>query len=372
MTIRQPLFMENDVTEQDADLLRMFTRDFFSRRGGVISENAFKVSQRSSGANDSVDIANGSVIVPGSENIAQGFYYINNDTVINLKMASPADPTNPRIDTIIVRAKDSFYSGLDDDGVLDWIVGTPAPSPVAPDLDALGLENYYKLANIAVGTNDNNITSTDITDLRVSPNTTNQCRATALGGVIACTSTTRPTLPRHGQSIWESDTKRWLFNEGTDTAPDWEVYGESGISQWINYSPQWTPLVGSYTTYGRYTKRGKTVFGIAGFRLTGGTGNVGTSPTLQCRLPLTVASPGPAPLVYMGGGRAFDSSGLFVGNFWSCAAEMRQADNRVVAFATLGTGSWTGVIPFNWGPPAPNIYATADHMSIIFCYEAAA
>jgi hypothetical protein len=50
--------------------------------------------------------------------------------------------------------------------VLEVVAGTPAASPVEPDLDALGYENYYVLALIDVPALDTTISDAQITNRR--------------------------------------------------------------------------------------------------------------------------------------------------------------------------------------------------------------
>jgi hypothetical protein len=59
--------------------------------------------------------------------------------------------------------RDAYYSGADNDVILQVIAGTPAGSPVAPSLPA----NSISLATIAVGAAVTQINSGNITDTRV-------------------------------------------------------------------------------------------------------------------------------------------------------------------------------------------------------------
>jgi hypothetical protein len=377
MVALQPLFMQNDIADQVAHITRRYISDLIGGRGGIIQDTAFQVRQRALGANNSVDIQPGAIISPQNEFGGVGHFYYVNDRVLNVVMPSPAHSSLQRIDTIAIRARDSaFLSGglLDpvrDDAIVEWVVGaavsgTPTP-PVLSDT-----VNYYKLANvfIAASTSSGNvITSPDITDLRTSPYTTVQGWATGIGGIITCTSVTRPATPRSGQCIWELDTKRFLINEGTSVAPAWVVY-ISGPAAWTNYTPQF-PLIGTNTQYGRYLKVGTVVLGVAGFKLNGTSGDVQPNVNFFCRLPVPAKNGGVgAAGRYIGGGRAFDSTGIFQGVYWSATGEILQGTNVLTNFATAGTAAWRNNIPFNWGTGASSA-AKADHFSTLFCYEAA-
>jgi hypothetical protein len=227
MTVKQPLFQQNDTTDQAADIGRLLVRDVVNERGGIVQEAAFEVRQRAAGANNSVDIQAGGLIVPGTEGTAQGYYYCVNDGVLNVPMSTAAHGSLARIDSLVLEVRDGFYSGTNNDARVVYQAGTASSSPVAPDLTALGYKNYWRLANITVPANDNTITTGDISDQRAPSG----ARATAVGGTITCTSTTRPTLPRPGQQIFEIDTNRHLLNEATAAAPLWRRVGTNIITQ---------------------------------------------------------------------------------------------------------------------------------------------
>lgn len=224
MAIKQPLFEQNDTTDQSADIARLFIRDMLNERSGKIQESAFEVRQRGAGANNSVDVQPGGFVIPGTESGSQGYYYVVNDAVVNIPMSTGAHGSLPRIDSVLIDVRDSIYSGSFNDARITYQAGTAAASPVQPDLTALGYKNYYRLANISVPANDNTITTVEITDTRTT-------RASAVGGTITCTSSTRPSLPRPGQQIWEMDTSKLLVNRGTAASPNWLTTGTNIVAQ---------------------------------------------------------------------------------------------------------------------------------------------
>lgn len=57
MTLKTPIFLENNTTTQNADELRLERMYSLLSRGGAYSATSFKVSQRGAGANMSVDVA---------------------------------------------------------------------------------------------------------------------------------------------------------------------------------------------------------------------------------------------------------------------------------------------------------------------------
>lgn len=367
MAVLQPLFQQNDTTDQQAVITRLLIRDLLGDTYGIVQEGAFEVIQRRAGANNSVDVKAGSVVIPGTESTTQGYYFVTNDGIVNVPLPSPSHDTLTRLDTIIVKIRDSAYPTYpeNNDCVIEWITGTPG-STSPPDLDALGYENYFRLANILVPPSFSNdiITSGNITDLRTSLSITPRGgAATVLGGPITCTSTTRPLSPRKGQTIWESDTKYIVVNEGTASSPSWVPYADSGSGViWQNYTPSF-PLTGSRNKrYGRYFRLGNAIVGEAGFIIGSGGNLVGN---MYCTLPVPMTSSVGTDVAYFGAGRGFNATGLLEGQYWSCAAEITRASpNKMVNFGTGGTGPWGTTIPFNWSD-----VPYGDNMYMLFVYE---
>ena len=81
----------------------------------------------------SVDVAGGRAFVSGTEATYQGVYFAENRGSSNIAVAA-SDPTNPRIDLVVMRVRDSAYSGATDTVAIEVVTGTPAASPVAPTL----------------------------------------------------------------------------------------------------------------------------------------------------------------------------------------------------------------------------------------------
>jgi hypothetical protein len=379
MTVLQPLFQENDTSDQAARIFRLLFRDLFEQRSGILKDTAFQVTQRAAGANDSVDIKAGSLLIGNTEGSTQGFYHLINDRDVNRSRPAPPHTSLSRIDTIIARVRDSeFPSGqigedLFDDALIDWVTGTPvSSSPVPPDLDALGYENYYKLANVSVpaGSPTTPTTSANITDLRTTVSSGTHNFAVGVGGVSVCTSVNRPASPRHGQLIWEEDTKQLVLNEGT-TTPSWVTYGTSGLVKWKNFSSGF-PVSGSgVISWGRYIKLGRICFGTVGFQFSNtGTGNLTGS--VYCRIPVRAANPGISGLVYVGGGRAQNATGFFQSVVWSATGSVLQNDTYMRYFASgSGLPTWDATHPFDWGSGTSGAYQRNDSMEMFFLFESA-
>jgi hypothetical protein len=91
-----------------------------------------------------------------------GTYTCYNDATDTLTITT-ADPTNPRIDRVVVTVNDAYYTGSLNNVVLQVLAGTPAGSPTAPATPA----NSISLATIAVAAGALSISSGNITDTRV-------------------------------------------------------------------------------------------------------------------------------------------------------------------------------------------------------------
>lgn len=218
MTLKTPLFLENDTTTQNADEMRLERSYLYQRRSGVLTNLSFKVSQRSAGANPSVDVAAGALVVEGTENALQGSYHLVNDAVVNLAVTA-ANATNPRKDLVIARVRDSAYSGSSNDAQLLVVAGTAAASPAEPNLVSLGYLNYISLAMIDVPALDTTIADAQITDRRPF--------IAAPGGMTVCTSATRPSSPTPGMMIFESDTNKIYVYVGAAWTRERNVGGGS-------------------------------------------------------------------------------------------------------------------------------------------------
>lgn len=159
-------------------------------REGVRGDLDFKVSQRGAGANMSVDIAAGMAYVK-QDNSGQGCYVVPNDAVINQAIAT-SDPTNPRRDLICIQVEDAFFTGSNNQGVLTYVQGIAAASPVDPSVPA----NTLILARVTVAAAAASIVDANITDLRP--------KIAALGGIhTVADNTERDALAAtFGRTVW--------------------------------------------------------------------------------------------------------------------------------------------------------------------------
>lgn len=168
MAMKSLLFTENGAS-QNADEARLLVRGLLGAAvgsaTGVVTSDHLKVTQRAAGVNMSVDVAVGHMFVEGQRSTAQGVYHLYNDAVANVVL-SAADPTNPRIDVIYVRVRDSAYDGAfagQDDSPILVAQGTAAGSPVAPTPSGT---DFVVLARVAVAAGATTIVNANITDLR--------------------------------------------------------------------------------------------------------------------------------------------------------------------------------------------------------------
>jgi hypothetical protein len=131
------------------------------RAHGVVNASDFRVVQRAAGANMSVDVAAGYAWIRGTESAHQGAYHVYNDGTVNLSVAA-SDATNPRIDLVIAKVQDAFYSGATRTASVTIVTGTPAASPTDPTLPA----NALVLARVRVPATSTSVVTANITDVR--------------------------------------------------------------------------------------------------------------------------------------------------------------------------------------------------------------
>lgn len=157
--------------------------------------------QASSGMNVTVNAGVG--FVQGTTSATSGMYTGCLDTTSTLTVAT-SDPTNPRIDNVIMRFVDNGNNTST--GTVELQTGTPAPSPVAPTLPA----NSLLLATIAVGAGVSSITSGNITDGRVY--------TAASGGIVPMANTTGGISGAAGMYVHDLSSGRLKMSDGSGNA----------------------------------------------------------------------------------------------------------------------------------------------------------
>ena len=129
---------------------------------GVTFKDDLLVAQRALGTNMSVDVPSGQGAVRGNVIAQQGTYLVRNTAVINVQIAT-ADPTNPRIDLIVVQVLDKQAdAGTQYAANAIVVTGTAAQTPGVPATPA----DSYALAQVAVAAGATSISNANITDLR--------------------------------------------------------------------------------------------------------------------------------------------------------------------------------------------------------------
>jgi hypothetical protein len=163
MTLRTPpSWLQNGSHPAEND--RLTTQALYATTG-VIASASLAVTQNSP-IGMSVRVASGWCAIIGTSQPNMGSYVVYNDAIQVLTITA-SDPTNPRIDRVVVTIQDSYYSGTADDVIFQVITGTPAGSPTAPATPA----NSISLATILVGATVTQINNADITDTRVDVTT---------------------------------------------------------------------------------------------------------------------------------------------------------------------------------------------------------
>ena len=159
MTLRTPpSWLQNGSHPAEND--RLTTQALFATTG-IVTSGSFEVTANSP-VGMSVLVASGWAAIVGTTQANMGTYTCYNDATDTLTITT-ADPTNPRIDRVVVTVNDAYYTGSLNNVVLSVLAGTPAGSPTAPATPA----NSISLATIAVAAGALSIGSGDITDTRV-------------------------------------------------------------------------------------------------------------------------------------------------------------------------------------------------------------
>lgn len=306
-------------------------------RGGVnpMAGGVMAVTQTGS-PSMGVIVASGIVYIPGTEGSVQGTYAATNDANVTLSI-SAAHATLPRIDIVVAKVEDEFYSGVTNAWSLVVVTGTANVSPTVPTAPA----NSVTLGQVAVAANATSITNANITDKRPF--------FTASGGIIPCTSSTKPALNTisEGQGIYLTDTGDLQFKQSGAYAT------RSVNTTFTSYTPTWTSVTGTNPAIGNGVRTAKyTRIGNVGFvwiNMIFGTTTTQGSSAWEFTLP-----PGwTADLLngeWIGGGMARDNSAAVqkaIGFYLS--ADLQSFGGRIDDQNQLAANS-----PFTW--------ATSDNL----------
>jgi hypothetical protein len=190
---------------------------------GIIGTSSMEVTANGT-PNMSVNVAAGWAAVVGDFQTNMGVYTAYNDATTNLTITA-SNPSNPRIDRVVITINDAYYSGLLNNVTYTVIAGTPAASPTAPAVPT----NSFSLATITVTAGATTITSGAITDTRVT--------ATSPLSITTWTTATRPSSPAIGTSG---------FNTTLKTLETWNgsLFTSSGLGYWTTATRPASPTTG--------------------------------------------------------------------------------------------------------------------------------
>ncbi len=267
MALDDCLWLENAGAVYNAVGYRHLLAALVQDKEGVLAPGDLKVSQRGAGANMSVDVAAGDGAVHGTESSpAQGFYFGHAEGVTNLAIGA-ANATNPRYDLIVMRVRDSVYSGGVDSIALEVVAGTAAGSPTEPATPA----NSMVLARVLVPAASSTVVNANILERRVltGPASVAQGRLTyktlgsatgpgiagtavdVNGSTVSATVTAGRTLIYHAALRVSSNVAGdvftvYIMRDGTQIGIEWDVQLPiASNSMAIMVTAQDTPAAGA-------------------------------------------------------------------------------------------------------------------------------
>ena len=216
-----PSYLQNGSHPAEQD--RLTTQGLF-RTSGVLLASDLQVTQ-SSVAAMSVQIAAGWGNIIGTTQSNMGAYQFYNDAAATATITT-ADLTNPRIDLICITVRDAYYTGANNDVIINVVAGTPAGSPAVPATPA----NSLVLAQVAVAALATTIVNANITDLRQVVAPVNVAQSVAGKNAII----------NGGMDIWQRGTSIALAASAgvTYLADRWCTF--SGANQALTISRQAT------------------------------------------------------------------------------------------------------------------------------------
>lgn len=192
--------------------------------------------QVSASSGMSITVNSGVAFVQGTASTTAGMYTACLDTTSTLTVTT-SDPTNPRIDNVIVQFVDVGSSSST--ATINIQAGTPNASPVAPTLPA----NALLLAQIAVGAGVSTITGGNITDKRVY--------TVAAGGILPLASTSGGISGAAGLYAHDISSGRMKVSDGSGNARQPKIGALAAAYTQVNGSV--ATVTGSYTTITQVT-----------------------------------------------------------------------------------------------------------------------
>lgn len=175
MTLRIPF--ANDAKQYDFGYLRHLAETLLNSEGVANYTTDFVVTNAATGLR--VDIAAGAAWVKGDSGtpamgISQGLFSVVNDAAVTNAVTLPAaHATNPRLDQIVLKVRDSADLGSGaDDAIFDYVQGTAtAGATLLNRTGAAALPNdCLLLADVLVPATATNLTATNVRDRRIPAN----------------------------------------------------------------------------------------------------------------------------------------------------------------------------------------------------------
>lgn len=175
MTLRTPY--ANDAKQYDFGYLRHLAETLLNSEG--VANYATDMVVTPAGTGLRVDIAAGAAWVKGDSGtpamgISQGLFSVVNDAAVTNAVTLPtADPTNPRLDQIVLKVRDSADLGSGaDDALFEYVQGTPTGGATLSNRNgaaALGNDRLL-LADVLVPATATNLTAANVRDRRIPAN----------------------------------------------------------------------------------------------------------------------------------------------------------------------------------------------------------
>jgi hypothetical protein len=194
-----------------AELDRNIIEKISGNRTGAWRVGDFAVTP--TGVAQQVSVAGGAATLVGVENATQGAYFAWSDAAETRTFGVPSG--SARIDTLLLRVKDSQYGTIPGSPAAYWdiVAGVPSGSPVARvDADFNSGGSFYvpgawwRVADVRINPGDTTIPGGQIT---------HNLRYIRAAGRVICTSATRPADPVIGDKVYETDTKYSREWDGT-------------------------------------------------------------------------------------------------------------------------------------------------------------
>lgn len=245
-----------DGTTVDGEVIRRALGTLIGPTGGIVNPGDLQVTQNGT-PNMSVNIATGELWVPGSSTPSQGPYYSRNGATVN-EPISAANPSEPRVDTVIAQLQDAAYAGSLKQLQPAVITGTPTAGVVTPPTTAAQAAtdgagavpaSSYVLAYVLVPASATSIVNADIANVASAVGTFRVAggAATFVGNGLSTIQFTMPHGLGRAPSAAIASPVGWagymLNHAGADaTNIYWEADGQSAFGSGTVYDFYWIAL----------------------------------------------------------------------------------------------------------------------------------